>query len=220
MSVADNLARIRETTDAYPVKLIAVSKGIGLDKITEAIECGVTEFGESRVQDALRKRESVSADLAGKINWHFVGHLQTNKVKQVIGKFALIHSVDSMRLAMEVSNAAEKEGLVQPILLQVKIAEDPHKSGFTVDELRQQFSEILKLKGIQVKGLMTITPLTDDRELSAYCFNGLRQVRDEMERTHSIKLDELSMGMSEDYREAVRCGATMLRIGRAIFEAS
>jgi PLP dependent protein len=217
MSVADNLARIRETIGAYPVKLIAVSKSVGPEKIAEAFECGVTEFGENRVQDALRKRENVSADLAGKINWHFVGHLQTNKVKQVIGKFALIHSVDSLRLAQEVSNAAEKEGIIQSILLQVKIADDPHKSGFTVDELREQLSEVLKLNGIKVKGLMTITPLTDDPELTARCFNGLRDLRDELEQSHGIKLEELSMGMSDDYREAVRCGATMVRIGRAIF---
>ena len=135
----------------------------------------------------------------------------------MIGKFALIHSVDSMRLAEEVSNAAVKEGLVQPILLQVKVADDPHKSGFTVDELREQFSEVLKLNGIKVKGLMTITPLTEDRELTARCFTGLRDLRDELEGAHGVKLDELSMGMSDDYSEAVACGATMVRIGRAIF---
>jgi pyridoxal phosphate enzyme (YggS family) len=218
MSVADNLARIRETVGTYPVKLIAVSKSVGPEKISEAFNCGVTEFGENRVQDALRKRETVGADLTGKINWHFVGHLQSNKVKQVIGKFALIHSVHSLRLAQEISSAAEKEGIVQPILLQVKMAEDPGKSGFSPDELKQQFGEVLSLRGIKVKGLMTITPLTDDRELSTQCFCGLRQLRDELEQSHGIKLDELSMGMSDDYQEAIGCGSTMVRIGRAIFQ--
>jgi PLP dependent protein len=218
MSVADNLARIRDTVGAYPVKLIAVSKSVGLEKVTEAFNCGVTEFGENRVQDALRKQDSISSDLSSKINWHFIGHLQSNKVKQVVGKFALIHSVHSFRLAEEISKAAQKEGVLQPVLLQVKMAEDPSKAGFSPDELKQQLAQILNLPGIKVKGLMTITPLTDDRELSAQCFCGLRQLRDELEEAHGIKLDELSMGMSDDYPEAIRCGSTMVRIGRAIFQ--
>jgi pyridoxal phosphate enzyme (YggS family) len=218
MSVADNLARIRETVGAYPVKLIAVSKSVGPEKVAEAFQQGVTEFGENRVQDALRKRDGMTAELADNINWHFIGHLQTNKVKQVVGKFSLIHSIDSLRLAEELSKVAGKEGIVQAILLQVKMAEDPTKGGFTADDLRRDFGKVLALPGIKVSGLMTITPLTADRDLCERCFCGLRDLRDELEKTHGVKLDELSMGMSDDYPEAIRCGSTMVRIGRAIFQ--
>ncbi len=150
--------------------------------------------------------------------WHFIGHLQTNKVKQAIGKFALIHSVDSLNLATEISKVATSRELVQSILLQVKVAEDPGKSGFSPDELRAQFAQIKNLPSLRIEGLMTISPLTEDKEVWQQCFDGLRDLRDELEKTHDVNLRELSMGMSADWQEAIKCGATMVRIGTAIFK--
>jgi hypothetical protein len=156
---------------------------------------------------------------AGKItNWHFIGHLQTNKVKQAIGRFSLIQSVDSLHLAQEISRVAAQNDVTQHVLLQVKIADDEAKFGFSAEQLTEVFPQILQLANIQIDGLMTITPLTEDENLWRQCFNGLKQLRDDLEKTHGVSLPELSMGMSGDWQEAITCGATMVRIGRAIFQ--
>lgn len=215
--MADNLARIRESIGARPVKLIAVTKYVGPEGIEMAYQCGVTEFGENKIQDALDKQEQLSGQLSGKVNWHFIGHLQTNKVKKAVGRFALIHSVDSLRLAQEISNAAVRLSLVQPVLLQVKILPDQAKSGFTVAEVKEALPVVSKLPGLRVDGLMTITPLSEDPAVWHQCFEGLRALRDELEQKFAVELKELSMGMSQDWQEAVRCGATMVRLGKAIF---
>ncbi len=215
--MADNLACIRECIGAQPVKIVAVTKYTGPEGIEEAFNCGVTEFGENRVQDLLRKREQLPAAVRNEIHWHFIGHLQTNKVKQVVGQCVLIHSVDSLDLAESVSNQATKSGVLQSILVQVKIAADPGKFGFSEEQLRRDVPAILELPNLKVEGLMTITPLSDDPQLWRQCFQGLRALRDELEASHGVRLPELSMGMTNDWPEAVRCGATMLRLGRAIF---
>lgn len=218
MSVADNLARIKETIGTRPVKLIAVTKSAKPAQIEEAYSSGVTEFGESRVQDVLAKMQVLPPPVVNNSRWHFIGHLQTNKVKQAIGKFALIHSVDSLRLAQEISKVATSRELVQPILLQVKVLEDADKTGFSPDELRSQFAQIKSLPGLKIEGLMTITPLTEDKQVWQKCFDGLRDLRDELEKTFDVNLRELSMGMSTDWQDAIECGATMVRIGSAIFK--
>jgi pyridoxal phosphate enzyme (YggS family) len=222
MSVADNLARIKETIGDRPVKLIAVTKTAKPAQIEEAYGCGVTEFGESRIQDALTKLKVLPPQVVSTTNWHFIGHLQTNKVKQAIGKFVLIHSVDSLHLAQEISKVAVSlsmdRQIVQPILLQVKVAEDPGKSGFSAAQLRAQFSQIFDLPNLKIEGLMTIAPLTEDKNVWRQCFEGLRNLRDELEKQHGVNLRELSMGMSTDWQEAINCGATMVRIGTAIFK--
>lgn len=215
--MADNLARIRESIGARPVKLIAVTKYVGAEGIEEAFKCGVTEFGENKIQDALEKQELLRRSVAEKINWHFIGHLQTNKVKKAVGRFALIHSVDSMRLAEEISKAAEKLSIVQPVLLQVKMLEDPEKSGFDPAGLRSVLPVLMSLPGIAVKGLMTITPLSEDPLVWRQCFEGLKSLRGDLRVEFGVELNELSMGMSQDWKEAVNCGATMVRLGRAIF---
>ncbi|MDZ4833708.1 MAG: YggS family pyridoxal phosphate-dependent enzyme [Candidatus Melainabacteria bacterium] len=218
MSVAAKLALIRDFLGEQPVKLIAVSKAASLSQVEEAIECGVTDFGENRVQDALKKIQTLSPQVVQNTNWHFIGHLQTNKVKQVVGNFVLIHSVDSLRLAQEISATAQKKNLIQSILLQVMVLPDPEKSGFYVDELKSSINELIALPGIKIEGLMTITPLTDDRAVRKECFNRLRELRDELSKEYGIELKELSMGMTNDWQDAVTCGATMVRIGRAIFQ--
>jgi PLP dependent protein len=220
MSVAANIARIRERFGDAKAKLVAVSKYVGVEKVLEAFEVGVTEFGESRIQDALQKKSAVPPHMAEHIHWHFIGHLQTNKVKKAVGNFSLIHSVDSLRLAEEISKEAVRQGIVQAILLQAKIVIDENKSGFSPEELKSSFAEIMNLPGIKIEGLMTMSPLTDEKSVWEECFSGLKSLRDELEKSHSVKLPELSMGMSDDWIEALKCGATMVRIGRAIFENS
>lgn len=218
MSVADNLACIRESIGARPVKLVAVTKYVGVDSIREAFNCGVTEFGESKVQDAIEKQALIGQSFGGEINWHFIGHLQTNKVKKAVGRFRLIHSVDSTRLAEEISKTAQRQSIVQPVLLQVKMLPDPGKTGFTPTELKNELPALLALPGIAIEGLMTITPLSQDPNIWRQAFEGLHSLRDELSRTFGIELKELSMGMSQDWQEAVACGATIVRLGSAIFK--
>lgn len=217
MSVAANLALIKESLGSAPVTLIAVSKTVGPEQIQEAFECGITEFGENRVLDALEKQQAMPSHVADKIRWHLIGHLQTKKVRKVVGNFALIHSVDSMQLAAEISKEAAKREIVQPILLQVKVLEDPNKSGFSPAQLISELPAILALNGIVVQGLMTMAPLTDDRAVWRSSFGGLKQLRDQLAKDFGVPLPELSMGMSQDWQEAVGCGATMVRLGRAVF---
>lgn len=218
MSVAANLSRINEILAKADVTLIAVSKYVEMDGIREAIDCGVTEFGESRLADAIKKQSQLPPELAERTHWHFIGHLQTNKVKKAVGKFDLIHSVDSIRLAKEISDEAVKKEILQPVLLQVKMLTDPNKSGFSPKELKESLACLRELPGIKIEGLMTISPLTQDRSVWRECFLGLRQLREELEQEQALSLKELSMGMSDDWMEAVGCGATMVRIGRAIFD--
>lgn len=215
--MAANLAKVREAIDDQAVRLIAVTKHATNAQIEEAFSLGVSEFGESRVQDALKKRDELPPHVALNSNWHFIGHLQSNKVKQAVGNFALIHSVDSLSLAEEVSRIACQKGTTQSILLQVKILPDDSKSGFTKEELCKNLSTILALPSIKVEGLMTITPLTNDVKLWHESFSGLSSLRDQLNRDFGISLKELSMGMSDDWREAIICGSTMIRLGRAIF---
>lgn len=218
MTVAANLARIRESLGDSAVTVVAVSKYVGLDEIQEAVACGITEFGENKIQDALKKQDEMPPQVAEYIRWHFIGHLQSNKAKKAIGRFVLIHSVDSESLAQELSREAIKKGISQNILLQVKVLEDPGKSGFTPQMLQESFERISKLPGLKVKGLMTMTPLTDDQNIWRECFLGLKSLKEQLEKQHGVRLEELSMGMTDDYLEAVKCGATIVRIGRAIFK--
>jgi len=217
MNVASNLAGIREKLGSAPVTLVAVTKNVGLESMAEAFKYGVTEFGENRVQDALDKQQNMPPHMADKIRWHLIGHLQTNKVKKVVGRFNLIHSVDSLRLAEEISQEAEKRDIQQPVLIQVKVVADPTKSGFEPQQLRKEFSSLLQLKGISIQGLMTMAPQVQDTSTWHTCFCGLRDLRDELQNTYGITLNELSMGMTQDWQEAVNCGSTMIRLGRAIF---
>ncbi len=218
MSVASNLARIRGAMGGNKVTLIAVAKSASLTQIEEAFENGVTEFGENRIQDAIDRRSKLPEKIASNCNWHFIGHLQTNKVKKAVGYFQLIHSVDSLRLATEISLEAAKKNMVQSALIQVKILSDDTKSGYTPETLKKEMADLLKLSNIRIEGLMTISPLIEDRDIWFQCFNGLRNLRDELAQKHSIELKQLSMGMSADWLEAVEAGSTMVRLGRAIFQ--
>lgn len=185
-----------------PVKIVAVSKGCSLEQILALYEVGCRDFGESRVQEALLKIEKAPKD----IRWHFIGKLQKNKVRKVIGKFFLIHSVDSFDLAEKISQVSQEMNVVTSILFEVNTSGEPSKSGFKPEEVR-----LINLSGISLKGLMTMAPLTDNIHIIRKTFSDLRLLRDK------LGLKELSMGMSSDYWIAIEEGATMLRLGSCIF---
>lgn len=191
------------------VTLVAVTKGFPPEAVREAAAAGLRHFGENRVQEAKAKLP-VLGDLSPRATWHMVGHLQTNKVKTAVNLFDIIHSVDSLRLAEAISRRAPQPDRV-PVLLEVNVAADPAKYGFSPRELPDQAEAIRRLPGLDLRGLMTVTPMTDDPEQVRPVFRSLRQL------ARSLNLPELSMGMTDDFEPAVEEGATIVRIGRAIF---
>ena len=216
MSVAEQLARVRERMAAAcrqagrspdEVTLVGVSKGMPASRVAEAHAAGLQDVGENRVQEAAAKIEALAAQ-GVRPRWHLVGHLQTNKAKTVTGLFAILHSVDSFRLAQALSRRA-REPL--PILLEVNVAQEASKFGFTPQEVASALRSIVDLPNLDVRGLMTIAPQTDQPESVRPVFQRLRELRDE------LGLRELSMGMTNDFEVAIEEGATMVRVGRAIF---
>ena len=200
------------------VRLVAVTKYVSAETMAEAYGLGMRDFGESRIQEVLPKRAQLS-NLA--LRWHFIGHLQTNKVKRVVGDFLLIHSVDSWRLAEALSREAESRGLVQPILVQVNTSGEPSKFGTAPDATPELIARIAsELPGVQLQGLMTMAPHAEDAEAARPYFRKLRELRDEIQaQQKGVSLTELSMGMSGDYPVAVEEGATIIRIGTGLFGA-
>ena len=189
------------------VTLVGVSKGVPAQRVAEAHAAGLQDMGENRVQEAAEKIEALAAQ--GVLpRWHLVGHLQTNKAKTVTGLFAILHSVDSVRLAQALSRRA-REPL--PILLEVNVAQEASKFGFTPQEVASALRSIVDLPNLDVRGLMTVAPQTDQPESVRPVFQRLRELRDE------LGLRELSMGMTNDFEVAIEEGATMVRVGRAIF---
>ncbi|TAK32131.1 MAG: YggS family pyridoxal phosphate-dependent enzyme [Chloroflexota bacterium] len=224
--LTENLQRIQarvraaaERVDRDPseVRVIAVTKTMPPARIAQAHAAGIYDFGENRVQEAMEKQTLLSS-LSPQPTWHLAGHLQSNKVKTALNLFAIIHSVDSVRLAETIARLARKPVRV---LLQVNVAGESSKQGFSLDgaahgngsqeDLHESFQRILRLPMIQVEGLMTIAPLVSDPELVRPIFRRLRAERD------ALNLRHLSMGMTDDFEVAIEEGATMVRIGRAIF---
>lgn len=194
------------------VRLVAVTKGVDPERIGEALALGIVDLGENRIQEALPK----IAALGPAPRWHLVGHLQRNKVGRAIEAFALIHSVDSVRLTEEIARRAGVLGRDIPVLLQVNVAGEPGKHGFAPEEVRDAARRIAGSPGVRVRGLMTIAPLADDPETVRPIFRRLRRLG-EVVRAEVPDADELSMGMSQDYEVAIEEGATLIRVGRAIF---
>jgi pyridoxal phosphate enzyme (YggS family) len=205
--VNDRIARACERVGRSPdsVTLIAVSKGVEAARLRQTLDAGQRVFGENRVQEAVEKIEAL-ADEAG-LRWHLVGHLQTNKAKVAAGRFAMIHSVDSLRLAQELSRRVER----QAVLLEVNVTQEATKFGFAPQEVAGALSTIQQLPHLDVKGLMTVAPAIPDQEQVRPVFRELRQIRE------SLGLAELSMGMTGDFETAIEEGATLVRVGRAIF---
>lgn len=219
MSIKENIERIKSEVCSSNAKIIAVSKYVSIEKMKEAYEAGLRDFAESKVNDALEKINQLPEDMKKNIKWHFIGHLQTNKVKKVVGHFDLIHSVDSYKLASNISAFAAKENLVQPILLQVNIANEEQKFGFSPQELRELFAQIIKLENIKVEGLMMMAPLSDDENLLSELFEGMSKLKLELCTNSGYAMSELSMGMSNDYLLAAQKGSTMIRVGSKIFNS-
>lgn len=190
------------------VSLVCVTKEAAVARMEEALEAGVTIFGENRVQDALAKHKVIS----DRASWHLIGHLQTNKAKDAVRIFDLIHSVDSLRLAQEIDKQAGKIGKVQDILIQVNTSGEASKFGIGPEEAAGLIRDAGLLKNISIKGLMTIAPEVEDPETVRPYFTALRELRDSIDRSW-----QLSMGMSNDFEVAVEEGATLVRVGRAVF---
>jgi PLP dependent protein len=221
-SIAENLKRVREQIgqaaakagrDVKDVELVAITKTHPAEKVREAVEAGQTLFGESRVQEARAKIPESSSN----IRWHFVGHLQKNKVRQALPLFEMIHSVDSLALAQDINRIAEEEGLYPRVLLEVNVAGEGSKFGFAADQLRQQMEALLGLPRLSIEGLMCIPPLAVQSEDSRKSFVQVRELRDSLETEFNMKLPQLSMGMTQDFPIGVEEGATLVRVGTAIF---
>ena len=200
------------------VHLVAATKLVGLDQIRAGIASGLTILGENRLQEALPKIEGLRGQL---IQWHFIGHLQRRKVRSVVGVFDLIHSVDSLELAEEIDRRAQEAELRQAVLLEVNLEGEATKTGFRPDELEGVLPRLGALPHVVVKGFMAIPPPTSDPEQSRPYFRRLRELAQRLSRLPigTVSLKELSMGMSNDYPVAVEEGATMVRVGTAIFGA-
>ena len=224
MSVTENLDHIEKRVQEAcaragrrreEVTLICVTKTKPLEMLQEAYDSGQREFGENKVQEIVRKKP----DLPDDIHWHMIGHLQRNKVKMLMGSTVMIHSVDSLSLAKEISKQAQKAGIVMPILIEVNAAQEESKFGVRIDEVKGLVREISALPGVCVRGLMTIAPYTDDPETNRPYFRSLRELSVDINREsfHNVSMDVLSMGMTGDFEVAIEEGATHIRVGTAIF---
>lgn len=219
--LAERLARIRaEIARAqaaggwtHPVTIVAVTKGFGPDAVRAAQACGLPDVGENRVQEALDKMAAVPES---GVVWHLIGHLQRNKARHVPGRFALVHSLDSGELAEELAKRAAVQGTRQRVLIQVNVAGEAQKSGCTPTELPALVARVRALESLSLEGLMTMAPLTGDLARQRETFRGLRRMRDALQE-EGIWLPSLSMGMSDDFATAVEEGATVIRLGTALF---
>lgn len=210
----DRVARAAERSGRRPedVTLVAIAKTFPVHVVEEAIAAGIGDVGENRAQEL---RDKVAA-LGDRVRWHFVGHLQTNKVRNVVGGIVLLHSVDRYALAEAVARRARSLEIVQDILLEVNVSGEPSKHGVEPAAARELASEVAALEGVRVRGLMTMPPLTDDPEDSRPYFRHLAALRDDLAGSLP-EATELSMGMTRDFEVAVEEGATLVRIGEAIF---
>lgn len=199
--------------DPKEITLVTVTKGHSWLEALPLFNAGVRDFGESRLQEALPKMAESPIDT----RWHLIGTLQANKVRKAINKFVMIHSVDTPDLAKKISQHSLEAGIVTSILLQVNTSGEPTKHGLDVESWRAAFQTVQNLPGISLGGFMTMAPLIEDEKVIRTCFARLRHFRDELVRESKVPLPHLSMGMSHDYRLAIAEGATLLRIGTAIF---
>jgi len=222
VSIAENLERVREQITQAAAKagrpvneieLVAITKKHPAEKVREAVEAGHTLFGESRVQEARAK----IPELPSNLRWHFVGHLQKNKIRHALPLFELFHGVDSLALAQEVDRIAAEEGEHSRVLLEVNVAGEGSKFGFKAETLRAEIGSLLALPRLSIEGLMCIPPLTEEAEASRKFFVQLRELRNSLEKEFDVKFPHLSMGMTQDFWIAVEEGATLVRVGTAIF---
>ena len=217
LEIKDKIEKSLEGTDKTvdDITIVAVSKNVDSQKVVEAFNEGLINFGENRVQEFLKKFEEINE----KISWHMIGHLQRNKVKYIYDKVDLIHSVDSIRLAKRINKYGRKNNKPIIILLEVNVAEDDSKFGFKTEELENAINEIAEFEYISIKGLMTVAPYFDDPEEARPIFKKLKLFFDNLSKLeyNNVSMEYLSMGMSNDYHIAVEEGANIVRIGTDIF---
>jgi hypothetical protein len=222
LEIAANLERVREKIAAAvdragrkpeDVQLIAVSKKQDAEKVRAAFDAGQAIFGESRVQEARAKIPL----LPSAARWQFIGHLQKNKIRHALPLFEFFHSIDSLDLAQQVNRVAEEVGARPRVLLEINVAGEGSKIGFSPDTLREKIEALLGLVRLNIEGLMCIPPFAPEAENSRPYFVTVRELRHELEHEFNVKLPELSMGMSNDYEIAIEEGATLVRVGTAIF---
>jgi len=222
MGVSENLERVRERVaqaaskagrSEDDVDLVAITKTHPAEKVREAVEARHTLFGESRVQEARAK----IPELPSNLRWHFVGHLQKNKIRHALPLFELFHGLDSLELAQEMNRIAAQEGAHPHVLLEVNIAGEGSKFGFKAETLRAEMEPLLELSRLSIEGLMCIPPLANESEASREFFVQLRELRDSLEKEFHMKLPHLSMGMTQDFWIAIEEGATLVRVGTAMF---
>ena len=211
MTVKDSYEFILKDIEGYSPRIIAVTKYYDERKMIEAFKAGLRDFAESKALDAIEKINKIDDTTRAQSIYHFIGHLQTNKVKHVVGAFEYIHSVDSLKLAKCIDDEANKKGIKQKILIQVNNANEAQKFGIEPAQLENLINEVANLKSLDLVGLMNIAPLTDDKDELRRLFSEMKKLVDE------YQLKELSMGMSHDYKIALECGATMIRLGRILF---
>ncbi|MBQ7764452.1 YggS family pyridoxal phosphate-dependent enzyme [bacterium] len=216
--IEKNLLGIKEEFAHCKLRIIGVTKYFGLNAIVEGYNAGLRDFGESRALEAVEKINQLPLDVREGSRFHFIGHLQTNKADLVVRHFDYIHSVDSLKLAKVISKAACSLNKREKVLLQVNNSGETQKFGYSKNSLMADLPEIKLLEGIELVGLMNMAPLDADELELRKLFCDLREFRDELEKKFELKLPELSMGMSNDYRIAVQEGATMIRIGRKLFK--
>jgi hypothetical protein len=220
---------LRAGRNPYDVKLIAVTKTVSIERIKEAIDWGLRVFGENRVQEATEKISNLKSQINPPlppfhkggwgglmVEWHLIGHLQRNKAKTAVQLFDLIHSLDSIELAQEINKHAERAGKIQRVLIQVKLSEEETKYGVARGDLMDLIKNVSEMRNLKLEGLMTMPPFFDDPAMARPYFIELRELRDKAEKS-GYKLPELSMGMTNDFEIAILEGATMVRIGTAIF---
>jgi len=221
-SIVENRERVREQIAgaaakvgraADEIELVAIAKTHPAEKVREAIDAGQTLFGESRVQEARAK----IPELPSNLRWHFVGHLQKNKIRHALPLFEMIHSVDSLGLAQDINRIAEEQGMHPRVLLEVNVGGEGSKFGFKSETLRAEMESLLALPRLSILGLMTIPPLAEEPEASRKYFVQLRKLRDRLQTEFHVDLAQLSMGMTEDFAVAVEEGATLVRVGTAVF---
>ena len=217
-TIKNNLLRIQEEIAPYKPNIIAVTKYFDENSIVAAYNAGLRDFAESRANEAVEKLNKLPQNIRETSKFHFIGHLQTNKVKKVVSNFDCIHSVDSVKLAKVISDEAQRIGKVQDMLLQVNNACEEQKFGFSKEELFNVFEDIFKLSNINVIGLMNMAPLLASESELERLFQEVFEIKEQLQERFNCKLNELSMGMSQDYKIAVKHGATMLRIGRKLFK--
>lgn len=224
MSIKENLERVRDQIHraaeragrtADEITVVAVTKTHGPEVVEEAIRAGIEDVGENRMQEFLRKAEAVGPAC----RWHLVGHLQTNKVNKAVGRFALVHSVDSIRIAEKLATASEQQGLTTDVLCEVNTSGEESKYGFQPEETVEACARIAGLTGLRLRGLMTVGPWVSDQSIVAKAFAALRHLKERVEREidGDTRPFHLSMGMTDDFEIAIAEGSTIVRLGRVLF---